>query len=182
MNLKDMFIPIPGYDGRYVINAYGEIKRVAHERCYTSGKKAKYHEKIITTNIDGRSGYPVVKLTKPHGNMGSQYIHRLVALAFLPKPAHKNFVNHKNGNKQDYFYENLEWVTATENHRHAVQTSLIKLPPYNRVKVKNVCTGEVYSSIYEAAKKLNVPYDDVKRKLRGLKSSVTCVEILRIPL
>lgn len=179
MNLNDFFVPIPGFDGRYVINAYGIVKRVAHERLYKTGRTIKYPEIVITCYKDGRSGYPVVKLTKPKGNCGSQYIHRLVALTFIPKPAHKNFVNHKNGNKMDCRLENLEWVTSAENHHHAVVKSLIVLPPKNKVPVKNTCTGEVYPSMIEAAKALEVPYDAVKRKLRGLRSDVPCLEVLK---
>jgi len=178
MSNETLFIPVPGYDGRYIINPYGQVKRAAHERLYSNGKLVKYKEKKIPTYKDGRSGYPVVKLTKPNGKYGSQYVHRLVALAFLPKPAHKNFVNHKNGDKMDSFYENLEWVTATENYKHAVLHTLIKFPPHNTVKVKNQCTGEVYSSMFQAAKKLKVPYDAVKRKVRGLRSNVPCIEKL----
>jgi hypothetical protein len=176
MNLENIFIPIPGYDGRYVINAFGEIKRTAHERMYPGNKIVRYPEKRIAVFIDGRSGYPVVKLTKPNGSYGSQFVHRLVALAFIPKPSHKNYVNHKNGDKLDIFYENLEWVTPLENHQHAIKSSLIKLPPYNRVKVKNVCTGEVYESIKHASILCQLPYEEVKRKVRGLRSKATCLE------
>lgn len=176
MNLKEIFIPIPCYDGRYVINPFGKIKRTAHERMYTGNKLVRYPEKVITVFIDGRSGYPVVKLTKSNGSYGSQFVHRLVALTFIPKPSHKNCVNHINGDKLDSFYENLEWVTPLENHQHAIKSSLIKLPPYNRVKVKNVCTGEVYDSIKQASILCQLPYEEVKRKLRGLRSKATCLE------
>lgn len=176
MNLNDIFIPIPSYDGRYVINPFGVIKRTEHERKYPDKKLVRYPEKVMAVFIDGRSGYPVVKLTKPNGSYGSQFVHRLVAMAFIPKPFHKNFVNHKNGDKLDSFYENLEWVTPQENHMHAVKASHIKLLPYNRVKVKNVCTGEVYDSIKQASIICNLPYGDVKRKVRGLRSMATCLE------
>lgn len=176
MNLKDIFIPIPCYDGRYVINPFGQIKRTAHERMYTGNKLVRYPEKVITVFIDGRSGYPVVKLTKPNGSYGSQFVHRLVALTFIPKPSHKSCVNHKNGDKLDCFYENLEWVTPQENHHHAIKSSLIKLPPYNRVKVKNVCTGEVYESIKQASTSCQLAYQEVKRQIRGLRSKATCLE------
>lgn len=53
-------------------------------------------------------------------------IHRLVAIAFIdnPDPANKIQVNHKDGNKENNCYWNLEWVTQQENIDHAVKTGL----------------------------------------------------------
>ena len=52
-------------------------------------------------------------------------VHQLVALAFIGEPPGEIgvtgwTVNHKNFNKFDNRAENLEWMTATENHDHAV--------------------------------------------------------------
>jgi hypothetical protein len=52
----------------------------------------------------------------------------LVADAFLgPKPP-KLDVNHKDGNKRNNRIENLEYVTRSENHRHAFRLGLSKSP------------------------------------------------------
>ena len=75
----------------------------------------------------------------PHDN-GSGYVdhfvdkisyraHRLVALSFLDKPDGKDFVNHIDGNKFNCNLSNLEWVTTSENRRHAVDTGLHKTSP-----------------------------------------------------
>lgn len=60
-------------------------------------------------------GYYRVKLSG--GNI--RYIHRLVAIAFLPNPDNKPTVNHKDSNKANNAASNLEWATVSENNQHA---------------------------------------------------------------
>jgi len=48
----------------------------------------------------------------------------LVAQTFVPNPENKPEINHKNGNKQDNYYKNLEWCTHLENMRHSFRNGL----------------------------------------------------------
>lgn len=53
--------------------------------------------------------------------------HRLVLKAFNPIDDMENLeVNHKDGNKKNNNLDNLEWVTTSENQRHAFLMGLNK--------------------------------------------------------
>lgn len=80
--------------------------------------------KILKSCIDG-NGYFTVFLSK-RGQRGKTHkIHRLLMVYFVPKPEGKSCVNHINGIKSDNRFENLEWVTYSENTTHAVALGLL---------------------------------------------------------
>lgn len=69
------------------------------------------------------SGYKTVTI-KTQGGSRTEFVHRLVAIAFIPNPDNKRTVNHINGIKTDNRVENLEWMTYSENHKHAYRIGL----------------------------------------------------------
>ena len=93
------------------------------------------------TDVIGNRGAHVLKAgTVLHGArhsggylvVGGRYFHRFVASAFLPNPDGLPEVNHKNGDKADNRPENLEWVTRSQNAKHAHDTGLNSPPPILR--------------------------------------------------
>jgi hypothetical protein len=54
-----------------------------------------------------------------NGKMKSIVIHRIVALLFIDNPENKQTVNHKDFNRDNNYFENLEWNTITENIRYS---------------------------------------------------------------
>lgn len=53
--------------------------------------------------------YQTVRLSDGNNKKKTIYLHRLVALAFLPKPLTSNHVKHIDGNKKNNSITNLKW-------------------------------------------------------------------------
>ena len=75
-----------------------------------------------------KEGYQIVDLYYK-GQRKSCKVHKLVATAFVEGWREGLQVNHKNGIKSDNRAENLEWVTASENHQHAHDVLLLDVKP-----------------------------------------------------
>ena len=69
------------------------------------------------------NGYYTVQLAMEDGSRKTFYIHRLVAIAFIPNPDPQNLVevNHKDLRRNNNFYLNLEWMTKQENIDHELE-------------------------------------------------------------
>ena len=167
------FTPIPGFPN-YTINKYGIVRRPFQRRKNKRGRMVTHKEMLISGRIDKRSGYPVIKLTDNNGNQTTQYLHRLLALAFIANPEGKPFVNQRNGNKKDHNLDNLEWVTASENSKHALENNLAIR--YQKTLMIDQCTNKEYAGIKDAADDLGLDYNIVKTMLKDL---VCCFQYLQ---
>lgn len=105
------FVPCPIFPDRYLINRYGQVYSL-------------HSKKLISQRLD-RYGYVRCNLYRD-GEHVTITIHRLVALAFIPNPDNLPEINHKDGNKLNNHVDNLEWVTTSENQKHAYSIGLSK--------------------------------------------------------
>ena len=122
---------------------------------------APYPLKVTHNNC----GYQMVGAGDSHRR--SQYVHRLVAETWIPNPNHYEQVNHINGDKSDNRVENLEWVTRSQNIRHAYRTGLNnKVTP-----IRIVETGEVFESIHECARRIGGDHSTISNCLAGRRST-----------
>lgn len=149
---------IPGYEGRYQVSNIGRVKSLPRNEQFC--KRAE--ELILKTFVCG-SGYQEVILKKKQQRK-PKLIHRMVAEAFVPNPEGKEEVNHKDGNKNNNAYTNLEWVTPRENIRHSYDVLPHKT---NGKRVRCVETGEVCDSLKEAAIKYGVQLPNVWKCCNG---------------
>jgi len=102
---------IPFTGGHYFVSSMGRVRCEAHK-----GRRRHVEAKMLRGGVT-RRGYMQVTLPLPWGVTA---VHRLVAHLFIGPPPEPGYqVNHKNGVKHDNRHTNLEWLTASQNMRHA---------------------------------------------------------------
>ncbi len=121
------FCPLAGYEGVYEISRSGVIRRVGKAPVHGKGRGGGARIGRIRSTKPGWSGYPCVQLWKDGINR-MFLLHRLVAATFLGPcpPGHE--VNHIDGNKANPDASNLEYVTRSQNLRHAYEVGLMPRP------------------------------------------------------
>lgn len=92
------------------------------------GRFKNKNNKILNLNINVR-GYLYCNISTK-SKVTKVKIHRLVALHFVDNPFNKDTVNHKDGNKLNNSYTNLEWLTRKENIQHGYKNNLM----HNRIE------------------------------------------------
>lgn len=119
----EVWKPVVGYEGWYEVSSLGRVRAVA--KVDRSG--ACRGKRLLSCRPSNR-GYVVHHLTK-NGCVRGTGAHRLVAMAFIGPCPDGMQVNHKDGVKTNNAVENLEYVTPSENVRHAWDMGLSSPAP-----------------------------------------------------
>ena len=119
--MEEIWKDIKGYEGLYQISSLGRVKSLSRK---ISNEKRTYlsKEKILKIHLR-KDGYCRIGLTK-NKKQQQFLVHRLVSHAFIPNPENKPCINHKDGDKENNYVNNLEWCTSSENNKHAFKTGL----------------------------------------------------------
>lgn len=114
-----------------------EISNLGNIRSYNKTSDKHIHKTIKINHT--KEGYEVITLSKTRKYL----IHRLVAETFIDNPDNKKEVNHKDLNKSNNKVSNLEWVSHSENMKHAYVNGVVKMPEGGKkTQWKRVLTDE----------------------------------------
>lgn len=168
--MDEIWKDIKGYEGLYQVSNLGRVKSLD-----TIDRLHRKHKSNIKHQCNNGNGYLIVNL-KHNGKQKNHLVHRIVATTFLENPDNKREVNHKDGNKQNNCVDNLEFVTRSENIKHAFKMGLNKnLKGVNHPKFK--LTIEQVKFIKEHAK----PYDsEYSFEILGRRFNISSTVVKKI--
>jgi hypothetical protein len=124
---------LPGMDEYtgYYIDIRGHLYSTKYNKC---NRIKTYKTKR------GKRTYLLAQLTNGKGRRSSFYLHRLVALAFLPNPDNSWGIEHIDGNIENNSIENLRWIrkkreglTKNQLNLSEEMSDYIKLVHYSAV-------------------------------------------------
>lgn len=110
--MNELWIEIPDTGGRYSISNLGSVR--------SNWSDIPQRNLLHRVRVEG------VKILKPWvhttgywrvglGRNNQRYVHRLMAVAFLPNPDGLTQVDHVDGNRLNLVLANLRWVSAKQN-------------------------------------------------------------------
>jgi hypothetical protein len=124
--MSEVWKYVKGYCGFYKVSTHGRVKSC--ERIITRGNvEQPLKERILKPGKNKKTNYLIVALCKD-GKSHFDYVHRLVAMAFIPNPKNLPEVNHKDLNKSNNRKSNLEWRSSKGNKKHAVARGVLFNP------------------------------------------------------
>jgi hypothetical protein len=110
--MTEVWIEIPETDSRYSVSNLGNVRSNWSDRPDKNLSYRVRYEKVYQIKPwVHTTGYWRVSL----GRNNPKYVHRLVALAFLPNPENLSDVDHVDGNRLNAALSNLRWVSRKTN-------------------------------------------------------------------
>lgn len=143
---------VAGTEGHYSVSNTGLVRRNTATSKYLGNK-------ILRASSNGRDGkYPSVCLCL-NGCPRTANVHRLVAIAFIPNPDNKPQVNHINGDTFNNNVSNLEWVTNSENNKHAYSKlgrEVVRGSRIGMAKLHETTVAAIRERMREGARNLDI--------------------------
>ena len=115
---NEEWVFIPNFENEYMISNYGRVKSCDRYIVDSIGR-TRFYEGNIKPLYKNPNGYLMTGISRKHKTINI-YPHVLVCTLFNGKKPNNNYiVNHKDLNKLNNYFENLEWVTYSENNIHS---------------------------------------------------------------
>lgn len=166
---------VPGLEGLYQASTHGRVKSMDRIIRTGWGYKEILRKGKITLGFKTSYGYRKVNITSTPKSTKATYLHRIIAMTFIENINNKPFINHINGIKDDNRVQNLEWVTQSENHKHAYKIGLqvpLKGDDHPRRKLSSLEVLEIKKRVlngetpYSFAKEYGVSRSNVYHIIR----------------
>jgi hypothetical protein len=160
---EEVWKDVNGYEGYYQISSHGNVKSIDRYVKHNHDRLRIQKGRTIKQALN-QDKYYCFSLSKD-GNSKIVLTHRIVAKMFIENLNNYKIVNHKDGNKLNCNYWNLEWCTTQENTEHARINDLVPFgEKHGMSKLTDIQVNEirekykpngVYSS-YKLAKEYKV--------------------------
>jgi len=171
--MEEIWKDISGYETYYQVSDCGRVRRLR-----TKNGVSKVTIRRLRKEW---TGYVSCCLSVNHCEKVFK-VHRLVAMAFIDNIENKPFVNHKDGNKSNNVMSNLEWVTKSENEKHAYGFLGKNSGAKNRINELNGASKPIiatrrdgisisFPSSREAERKLGIGFRAISNNLKGKAKS-----------
>jgi hypothetical protein len=137
--MQEVWKPVPGYKGRYEVSDQGRVRsldRVVECGGPVKGRYLSFRKGRVLRPGPSNFGHMSVVL----GRNNTQFVHKLVLLAFIGPAPNKHECRHLNGNPADNRLENLCWGTRTENILDSVRHGTWLTPERTAGQIKGRAT------------------------------------------
>lgn len=122
--MEEIWKSVLGFEGYYEVSNIGNVRSCdRYVKCSRGGNYRLWKGKVLRQTKASTRGYMQVHLSKK-GVISAVYVHRLVAESFLLE--RNETVNHIDGDKTNNKLENLEWISYSDNNKHAFELGLKK--------------------------------------------------------